>query len=78
MKKLLLIFVLASTPVCYADLQHSISASTKLTVGGSSTSSSRLGSSYSVSGNGVDTTYTSGGSAVANVVGSLTISSGVG
>ena len=78
MKKLLLIFVLASTPVCHANLQHSISASTKLTVGGSSTSSSRLGSSYSVSGNGVDTTYTSGGNAVSNGVGSLVISSGIG
>tara|TARA_R100001510_G_scaffold34086_1_gene30557 strand:- start:1087 stop:1587 length:501 start_codon:yes stop_codon:yes gene_type:complete len=78
MKKLLLIFVLASTPVCHANLSHSISSSVKLTVGGSSTSSSRLGSSYSVSGNGVDTTYTSGGSAVANGVGSLVISSGIG
>jgi len=78
MKKLLFIFLLASTPVCYANLQHSISASTKLTVGGSSTSSSRLGSSYSVSGNGVDTTYTSGGNAVSNGVGSLVISSGIG
>ena len=78
MKKLLLIFVLASTPVCHANLSHSITSSVKLTVGGATTSSDRIGSSYSVSGTGVDTTYTSGGSAVANGVGSLTISSGVG
>jgi len=78
MKKLLLIFVLASTPVCHADLSHSITSSVKLTVGGATTSSDRIGSSYSVSGTGVDTTYTSDGSAVANGVGSLTISSGVG
>ena len=78
MKKLLLIFVLASTPVCHADLSHSITSSVKLTVGGATTSSDRIGSSYSISGTGVDTTYTSGGSAVANGVGSLTISSGVG
>jgi len=78
MKKLLLIFVLASTPVCHADLSHSITSSVKLTVGGATTSSDRIGSSYSVSGTGVDTTYTSGGSAVSNGVGSLVISSGIG
>ena len=78
MKKLLLIFVLASTPVCHANLSHSITSSVKLTVGGATTSSNRIGSSYSVSGNGVDTTYTSGGNAVSNGVGSLVISSGIG
>ena len=78
MKKLFLIFVLASTPVCHADLSHSITSSVKLTVGGATTSSDRIGSSYSVSGTGVDTTYTSGGSAVSNGVGSLVISSGIG
>ena len=61
-----------------ADLSHSISSSVKLTVGGASTSSTRLGSSYSVSGVGVDTTHGSGDNAVANGVGALTISSGVG
>ena len=78
MKKFLPILLLAITPACYANLSHSISSSTKLTVGGASTSASRLGSSYSVSGTGVDTTYTAGGNAVSNGVGSLVISSGVG
>ena len=78
MKKLLLIFVLASTPVCHADLSHSITSSVRLTVGAATTSSDRVGSSYSVSGTGVDTTYTSSGNAVANGVGSLVISSGIG
>ena len=78
MKKFLPLLLLAITPACYANLSHSITSSTKLTVGGASTSASRLGSSYSVSGTGVDTTYTSGGNAVANGVGSLVISSGVG
>ena len=77
-KSFLLLLSLLVTPACYANLSHSISSSTKLTVGGASTSASRLGSSYSVSGNGVDTTYTSGGNAVANGVGSLVISSGIG
>ena len=79
MKKLFFLAVLfAATPSALADLSHSISSSVKLTVGGASTSSTRLGSSYSVSGVGVDTTHGSGDNAVANGVGSLVISSGVG
>ena len=79
MKKLIALAFLLATPACYADLSHSITSSTKLTVGGASTSSSRLGNSYSVSGSGVDTTYTpTGGSAVSDGIGALTISSGVG
>ena len=83
MKKLIILLALATTPFgscskVKADLSHSVSASVKLTVGGASTSSSRLGSSYSVSGVGVDTTHGSGDNAVANGVGSLVISSGVG
>ena len=78
MKRFLPILLLAITPACYADLSHSITSSTKLTVGGASTSADRIGSSYSVSGTGVDTTYTAGGNAVANGVGSLVISSGIG
>ena len=79
MKKLFFLAVLfAATPSALADLSHSISSSVKLTVGGPSTSSSRLGSSYSVSGVGVDTTHGSGDNAVSNGVGSLVISSGVG
>ena len=72
-----LLLLTASTPVL-ADLSHSITSSTKLTVGGASTSADRIGSSYSVSGTGVDTTYTSVCNAVANGVGSLVISSGIG
>ena len=79
MKKLIFFAVLfAATPSALANLSHSISASVKLTVWGASTSSTRLGSSYSVSGVGVDTTHGSGDNAVANGVGALTISSGVG
>ena len=78
MKKLIaLAFLLAATPV-YSDITHSITSSIKLTVGGDLTSASKAGTSYSVSGTGVDTTYTSDGSAVSNGVGSLTISDGIG
>ena len=77
MKKFLPILLLLSTPV-YADLSHSITSSTKLTVGGASTTADRIGSSYSISGTGVDTTHGTGDSAVTNGVGALAISSGIG
>ena len=69
--------LLLSTPV-YADLSHSITSSTKLTVGGASTTADRIGSTYSISGTGVDTTHGTGDSAVTNGVGALAISSGIG
>lgn len=78
MKKFICVLLFLGSPVAYADLSHTISHSVKLTVGGAMTSSDRIPTSYSVSGNGVDTTYTSGGSAVTDGIGSLTISSGVG
>ena len=69
-----LLLLTASTPVL-ADLSHSITSSTKLTVGGASTTSSRLGNSYSISGSGVDTT--AAGTTVSDGLGSLNVTSGV-
>ena len=72
-----LLLCTASTPVL-ADLSHSITSSTKLTVGGASTTSSRLGNSYSISGSGVDTSYTTAaGTTVSDGLGSLNVTSGV-
>ena len=78
MKKLILLPFLLNIAPAFCDLSHQITSSISLKTGGASTSATRIGSSYSVSGTGVDTTYTSGGNAVANGVGSLTISSGIG
>ena len=70
-----LLLLTASTPVL-ADLSHSITSSTKLTVGGASTTSSRLGNSYSISGSGVDTSYTTAaGTTVSDGLGSLNVTS---
>ena len=80
MKKLLPILLLAgfSSPAM-ADITHKLSSSVQLSVAAAATQVERIGTSYSVSGSGVDTTYTpSGGSAVTDGIGSLTISSGVG
>tara|TARA_R100000655_G_scaffold5331_1_gene16592 strand:+ start:633 stop:1121 length:489 start_codon:yes stop_codon:yes gene_type:complete len=54
MKRLLLPFWLFSTTPCLADLTHSITSSAQLQVNAGITQSERIGSSYSVSGTGVD------------------------
>ena len=80
MKKLLPILLLAgfSSPAM-ADITHKLSSSVQLSVAAAATQVERIGSTYSVSGSGIDTTYTpTGGSAVSDGIGSLTISSGVG
>ncbi len=79
MKKLLPILLLAgfSSPAM-ADITHKLSSSIQLSVAAAATQVERIGTSYSVSGSGVDTSYTSGGSAVSDGIGSLTISTGVG
>ena len=80
MKKLLPILLLAgfSSPAM-ADITHKLSSSVQLSVAAAATQVDRIGTTYSVSGSGVDTTYTpSGGSAVTDGIGSLTVSSGVG
>ena len=72
MKKLFLLLFLAA-PSANADLTHTITSSAQLTVNAGITQSERIGSSFSVSGTGVDT-------AIADDAGRLsngTITSGV-
>ena len=79
MKRFLPLILLAgfSSPAM-ADITHKLSSSLQLSVAAGATQVERIGTTYSVSGSGVDTTYTSGGSAVSDGIGSLTVSSGVG
>ena len=79
MKRFLPILLLTgfSSPVM-ADITHKLSSSVQLSVAAAATQVERIGTSYSISGTGVDTTYTNGGSSVSDGIGSLTISSGVG
>ena len=74
MKRFLPILLLSgfSSPVM-ADITHSISSSVQLNVNAAATQVERIGSSWSVSGNGVDTTD---GTTV-NTVSAGTITSGV-
>jgi len=80
MKRFLpLILLTGFSSPAFADLTHKLSSSVQLSVSAGATQVERIGTTYSVSGSGVDTTYTpTGGSAVSDGVGSLTISSGVG
>ena len=80
MKRFLPILLLTGfTSPVMADLTHKLSSSVQLSVSAGATQVERIGTTYSVSGSGVDTTYTpTGGSAVTDGIGSLTISSGIG
>ena len=80
MKRFLpLILLTGFSSPAFADLTHKLSSSVQLSVSAGATQVERIGTTYSVSGSGVDTTYTpTGGSAVSDGIGSLTISSGVG
>ena len=78
MWKILPFLLLFAAPV-RADITSKLTSSVQLQVNAAATQVDRIGTSYSVSGSGVDTTYTpTGGSAVSDGLGALTISSGVG
>ena len=78
MWKIIPFLLLFAAPV-KADITHKLTSSVQLNVNAAATQVERIGTTYSVSGSGVDTTYTpTGGSAVSDGIGNLTISSGVG
>tara|TARA_R100001082_G_C4299884_1_gene131911 strand:+ start:174 stop:686 length:513 start_codon:yes stop_codon:yes gene_type:complete len=81
MKRALLLFgmiLMSSTSAVRADVTSRFASSVQLSVGGAHTSTERIGSSFSISGSGVDTSITpSGGSAVADQISSGAITSGV-
>ena len=80
MKKFIpLLLVAGFSSPAMATITNKLSSSVQLSVAAAATQVERVGTTYSVSGSGIDTTYTpTGGSAVSDGIGSLTISSGVG
>jgi len=56
MKKFIFLLALATPLPVLSDITHSIQNSVSLTVGGAVTSADRIGSSFSISGTGVDVT----------------------
>tara|TARA_R100000664_G_scaffold730_1_gene2097 strand:+ start:1456 stop:1938 length:483 start_codon:yes stop_codon:yes gene_type:complete len=72
MKKFLVLLLLLGSPA-KADITHSITTSTQLTVNAAATAAERIGSSFSVSGSNIDTTD----GTTAGTVSAGTITSGV-
>ena len=72
MKRTLLVLgiTLLATPA-QADLTHRLSSSIQLDVGGASSRAVRVGNSYSISGTGVDTSVTAGGTTTSDAIGGL-------
>jgi hypothetical protein len=68
---LVLGITLATALPARADLTHRISSSVQLDVGAASSRAIRVGNSYSISGNGIDTSVTSGGSTTSDALGGL-------
>ena len=75
MKKVALLFAMSlmTTPAMAGGLVHKMSSSIQLNVNAATTTASRIGSSYSISGNGVNTTD----GTTAGTVSTGTITSGV-
>ena len=74
MKRLLFVFTLLSIGLpARADITHKLSSSVQLQVNAAATQVERIGSSFSITGNGVDTTD----GTTANTVSVGTITSGV-
>ena len=68
---LVLGITLAAALPARADLTHRISSSVQLDVGAASSRAIRVGNSYSISGNGIDTSVTSGGTTTSDALGGL-------
>ena len=75
MKKVALLFAMSlmTTPAMAGGLVHKMSSSIQLNVNAATTNASRIGSSYSISGNGVNTTD----GTTAGTISTGTITSGV-
>ena len=72
-RALVLITMIGLAAPAHADITHKLSSSVQLTVNSAATQATRIGSSYSVSGSGVDTTD----GTTANTISAGTITSGV-
>ena len=63
MRKFLPLLILIFAPAAKADITHKLSSSVQLQVNAAATNVERVGTSYSVSGNNVNSVHTEGGSA---------------
>ena len=68
---LVLGITLAAAMPAKADMTHRLSSSIQLDVQGASTRAIRIGNSYSISGSGIDTSVTAGGTTTSDALGGL-------
>ena len=74
MKKLFLLLLLAATPT-YADITQKFTTSAQITVDMPYSVTNKLGTTYSLSGNNITPSVTSGGSTTSGAIGGLNVSS---
>ena len=74
MNKLLILLLLAA-PVCRADMRHSITTSAKVQLDQAYSSVSRIGTTYSGTGNNITPSTTGGGTTTSGAIGGLTADS---
>ena len=74
MKKLLPLLLLVATPV-YADIKQEFVTSAQITVDMPYSVTNKLGTTYSLSGNNITPSVTSGGSTTSGAIGGLNVSS---
>jgi len=75
MKKLLPLLLLAVSPVAYADITQKFTTSAQITVDMPYSVTNKLGTTYSISGNNITPSVTSGGSTTSGQIGGLNVGS---
>ena len=75
MKKLLALLLLFSPSVALADITQKFTTSAQITVDMPYSVTNKLGTTYSISGNNITPSVTSGGSTTSNAIGGLNVSS---
>ena len=75
MKKLLALLLLFSPSVALADITQKFTTSAQISVDMPYSVTTKLGTTYSISGNNITPSVTSGGSTTSNAIGGLNVSS---
>tara|TARA_B100000287_G_scaffold130778_1_gene122928 strand:- start:33 stop:554 length:522 start_codon:yes stop_codon:yes gene_type:complete len=75
MKKLLALLLLLSPSVALADITQKFTTSAQISVDMPYSVTNKLGTTYSISGNNITPSVTSGGSTTSNAIGGLNVSS---
>jgi len=75
MKKFLVLLLLAAPVQTLADMKHSITTSAQIQLDAAYSSASRIGTTYSVTGNNITPSTTVGGTTTSGAIGGLTADS---